>query len=212
MTTEVLTRKRRTTSTTSCLMWPQTWSMWTRTSTPTEDSWVPFVCLSVVSLLSCYCFSLYVEWFPVHTLWLKFVPCSSHRHRHVSCARWVILSPTSPSTSLSFSSFLLASRTSFCSSSSLSVMSWTKTTRTAAEELGPPDCKNSSTVVSPLPLPRTTTRKATSRDNSDSIRGWSAPWEWDRHPHRREQDRVRRCRLQAKKVLWDFEWDEERAD
>ena len=25
------------------------------------------------------------------TLWLKFVPCSFHRHRHVSCARWVTL-------------------------------------------------------------------------------------------------------------------------
>ena len=61
-------------------------------------------------------------------------------HAHVE---W--FSPTSPSTSLSFFSFPLASCTSFCLSPSSSLMSWTKTTRTAAEELGPPDFKNSST-------------------------------------------------------------------
>ena len=33
------------------------------------------------------------------------------------------------------------------------------------------------TVVSPLPLPRITTRKVKSRDRSDSIRGGSTPWE-----------------------------------
>ena len=45
------------------------------------------------------------RWFLVHTLWLKFAPCSSH-HRHVSCACWVTLASTSPSHSLSFSSYL----------------------------------------------------------------------------------------------------------
>ena len=55
------------------------------------------------------------------------------------------LSPTSPSTPLSFSSFLLSSCTSYCLSPYSSLMSWTTTTRTAAEELGHPDYKNSST-------------------------------------------------------------------
>ena len=59
------------------------------------------------------------------------------------------LSPTSPSTSLSFSSFPLSSCTTYCFSPSSSLMSWTKTTRTAAEELGPPDNKNSSTGYEP---------------------------------------------------------------
>ena len=67
-------------------------------------------------------------------------------HAHVELLS-LSLSLTSPSTSRSFSSFPLASRTSFCSSSSLSVMSWTKTTRNATEELGPPDSKNSSTSM-----------------------------------------------------------------
>ena len=51
--------------------------------------------------------------------------------------------------SLSLSSSPLASCTSFCLSPSSSLMSWTKTTRTAAEELGPPDKKNSSTGYEP---------------------------------------------------------------
>ena len=59
------------------------------------------------------------------------------------------LSPTSPSVSLSFSSFPLSSCTSYCLSPSSSLMSWTTTTRTAAEELGHPDYKNSSTVYEP---------------------------------------------------------------
>ena len=59
------------------------------------------------------------------------------------------LSPTSPSISLSFSSFPLASCTSYCLSPSSSLMSWTTTTRTAAEELGPPDKNNSSTGYEP---------------------------------------------------------------
>ena len=63
----------------------------------------------------------------------------------MSHARVVWLSPTSPSTSLSFSSFPLSSCTSYCLSPSSSLMSWTTTKRTAAEELGPPDKKNSST-------------------------------------------------------------------
>ena len=45
----------RATSTTTCLVWPQTWCLWTLTRTKTEDSWVPWACLSVVSLLSCSC-------------------------------------------------------------------------------------------------------------------------------------------------------------
>ena len=61
----------------------------------------------------------------------------------------MILSPTSPSTSLPFSSFPLSSCTSYCLSPSSSLMSWTKTTRTAAEELGHPDYKNSSTGCEP---------------------------------------------------------------
>ena len=95
-------------------MWPQTWSMCTLTRTTTEDSWVPFVCSSVVSLLSCYCFLC--QWM---------IPCA-HTVAQV-CALFVssslpcfmTLSSTSPSTSLSFSSSSLASSTSFCSSPSL---------------------------------------------------------------------------------------------
>ena len=74
-----------------------------------------FVCSVSSQLLL---FSLSVEWFLVLTLWLKFVPCSSHRHRHVSCARWVTLSPTSPFTSLTISSSPLSSCTSYCLSPS----------------------------------------------------------------------------------------------
>ena len=59
------------------------------------------------------------------------------------------LSPTSPSTLLSFSSFPLSSCTSYCFSPSSSLMSWTETTRTAVEELGPPDFQNSSTGYEP---------------------------------------------------------------
>ena len=63
-----------------------------------------WACLFAVSLLSCLCcprllHSSLLTW--LITLWLKFVLCSSHRHRHVSCARWVTLSPSSPSFSLS---------------------------------------------------------------------------------------------------------------
>ena len=53
------------------------------------------------------------------------------------------------SLSLSLSSSPLASSTSFCSSPSPSLMSWTKTTHTAAEELGPLDFQNSSTGCEP---------------------------------------------------------------
>ena len=106
MTTDLMTQSR-TTSTTTCSMWPQTWSMCTLTRTTTEDSWVP-----VVSMIPCAPTVAQVG------SRLKFVPCSSHRHRHVSCARWVTRSSTSPS-SLSFSSSSSASSTSFCSSPSL---------------------------------------------------------------------------------------------
>ena len=67
-------------------------------------------------------------------------------HAHVEC---LSLSPTSPSTSLSLSSSLLASCITYCLSPSSSLMSWTKATRTAAEELGPQDNKNSSTGYEP---------------------------------------------------------------
>ena len=59
------------------------------------------------------------------------------------------LSPTSPSASLSLSSSPIASCTSYCLSPSSSLMSWTTTTGTAAEELGPQDNKNSSTGYEP---------------------------------------------------------------
>ena len=97
MTTELMAQSRIT-STTTCLMWTQSWSMWTRTSRPTEDSWVPYVWLFYgVSLVSSLFDALHI------TLWLKcleFVPHSFQSHRHVSCAHWVTLSSTSPSTSL----------------------------------------------------------------------------------------------------------------
>ena len=57
--------------------------------------------------------------------------CDSLRHLHLH--------------SLSFSSFPLSSCTSYCLSPSSTLMSWITATRTAAEELGPPDNKNSST-------------------------------------------------------------------
>ena len=111
-TTELMTRMRRTTSTTTGLTWTQTWSTWTRTSTPTEDSWVPFVCL--------FC--------SVSLCRPRLIPCTSHCGssvsslcliHHVSCTRWVTLSSTSPSTSFSFSSFPLSSCTFYCLSPSL---------------------------------------------------------------------------------------------
>ena len=104
----------------TCLTWTKTWSMWTRTRTPTEDSWVLFVLLCL--------FRVVLVWFFAHhtkaqgSSELKDSNLSlfpSHGHRHVSCARWLTVFSTSPSTSLSFSSSSLASRTSFCSSLSL---------------------------------------------------------------------------------------------
>ena len=80
----------------------------------------------------------------MHTLWLKFVPCSPRSHRHVSCARWVT-SSTSPFTSLPISSSISSSCSSCCFSLSTSLMSWITTTRTSAEELGPLAKTNSST-------------------------------------------------------------------
>ena len=58
-------------------------------------------------------------------------------------------SSTSPFSSLLFSSSPLSSCTSCCLSPSTSFMSWTTTARTAAEEVGPPDKKNSSTGYEP---------------------------------------------------------------
>ena len=100
MTTELMSRMRRATSTTTCLTRTQTWSMWTRTNTPTEDSWVPFVCLlCIVSFMSSSFDSLHITLRLKRPQVLNFMPCSSHRHRHVSCARWVTLSlrPLHPS-------------------------------------------------------------------------------------------------------------------
>ena len=62
---------------------------------------------------------------------------------------WLSLRPLHLPHFLSLSSSPLASCTSFCLSPSSSLMSWTKTTRTAAEELGPADNKNSSTGIEP---------------------------------------------------------------
>ena len=109
-TTEIMTRMRRTTSTATCLTWTQTWSVWTRTSTPTEDSWVSVVSLCLIPCTS-HCGSR-----------LKICVCASFimSHAHVE---WLSLSSTSPPTSLSFSSSSIASSTSFCSSPSLR-LSW----------------------------------------------------------------------------------------
>ena len=114
-------------------MWPQTWNMWKPARTSTEDSWVPFVFASVVSLLSCYCF-----------LCQSMIPCA-HTLAQV-CALFVSSSPcfmrmlSDPRFDLSISfTFLLfislASWTSYCLSPSSSLL-WTITTRTAAEDLG----------------------------------------------------------------------------
>ena len=90
-TTELMTRMR---STTTCLTWTQTWSMWTRTSTTLETRECFFDCSSVVSLkcrprlISC-----------TSHLWLKAQDSRSCLIQHVSCSRWVTLSSTSPSTS-----------------------------------------------------------------------------------------------------------------
>ena len=65
------------------------------------------------------------------------------------CLMRTLSDSLSPSISFSFSSFPLSSCTSYCLSPSSSLMSWTTTTRTAAEELGPPDYKNSSTGYEP---------------------------------------------------------------
>ena len=78
----------------------------------------------------------------VHTLWLKFVSCSSS-----PCLMRTLSESLSNLSiySLSFSSFPLASCTSFCLSPSLSVMSWTTTMRIATGELAPQDYQNAST-------------------------------------------------------------------
>ena len=106
----------------------------------------PEACLSVVSVLICYCFPCPLnDSLRAHcgsSLFLVRLIVIAMSHAHVE---W--LSPTSPSTSLSLSSSPLASCTSFCLAPSSSLMSCTKTTHTAAEELGPPDNKNSSTVT-----------------------------------------------------------------
>ena len=121
-TTEVMTRMRRATSTTTCLMWTQTWSMWTRTSTPTEDLWVPFVCCSIVLVLVV---SVVLVWFLAHhTLpQLSSRAQASHGHRHFSCARWVTSSSTSLLT-FPISSSLPSTCSSYCLSPSSSLISW----------------------------------------------------------------------------------------
>ena len=87
-----------------------------------------YFCCQVVSSSS-WLFSLIV----VHTLWLKFVLSSSHRHRHVSCARWLL------HLLHFFSLHLLVSACIYCCFSlSISLMSWITITRTSGEELGLP--------------------------------------------------------------------------
>ena len=97
------------------------------------------LCFAVVPLVPC----------TSHTgprcLRLRLIP--SHGHHHVACMNWAcsLTSSTSSSTSFSSSSSSLSSCTSCCLSLSSSLMSWTTTTRTAAEELGPRDNEKSST-------------------------------------------------------------------
>ena len=92
--------------------------MWTRTSTPTVVSCVPFVCLL-------WCFVCVIFFFgSLHvTLWLKIFVFASHSIPWSSPCRMheqvePSLSSTSPSTSLSSSSSSLSSSTSSCPSSS----------------------------------------------------------------------------------------------
>ena len=73
----------------------------------------------LLCLFSVITVSFVSRWFLVHTLWLQSVFCSSHRLRHVSCARRVTLSSIPSSISFSFSSSSLVSSTFFCSSSSV---------------------------------------------------------------------------------------------
>ena len=128
----------RATSTITWLVWPQTWSMWTLTRTTTEDSWVPWACLFVVFLLVvsvvlvCCTVPCIHDWSHCgSSLCLVRLIVIAMSHAHVE---WSDLSIY-----LTFLLFLpLASCTSFSLSPSSSLMSWTKTTRTAAEELGPP--------------------------------------------------------------------------
>ena len=137
----------RATSTTTFSTWPQAWSMWTLTGT-TEGSWVPGACLSVVSLLSCprLLHSSLHTW--LITLWLKFVLrliVIAMSHAHVE---WLSLRPLhlphfpSLHSLFVFLHFLLPYTFLF-----LDVVDLTK--RTAAEEQGHPDNKNSSTGFEP---------------------------------------------------------------
>ena len=96
----------------------------------------------VVSVFCCQLVSLSVDWFLDHTVaqvCAVFVPSSS------PCLIVELLSSTSQFTSLPVSSSPSSSCTSCCLSPSTSLMSWTTTTRTSAEELGLPDKNDSST-------------------------------------------------------------------
>ena len=60
------------------------------------NAWVFMHCGSFVFVVSLFQSLFFVvSWlslcFDLITMWLKFVRCSFHRHRHVSCARWVTL-------------------------------------------------------------------------------------------------------------------------
>ena len=75
------------------------------------------------------------------------MPCSSHRHRHVPCTRWVTLSDLSTSfISYLFISFIFLH---FLPPLTFYFLDVVDCTRTSAEELGPPDKKNSITGHEP---------------------------------------------------------------
>ena len=101
----------RTTSTTTCLTWTQTWS-----NAHSREQHLNTCECPLFVRLQCL-FSVVLVWFLAHhTVAQDSRLCLIH---HVSCTRWLTLSSTSPSTSLSFSSSSSASSTSFCSSPSL---------------------------------------------------------------------------------------------
>ena len=109
LTTELMTQRRTQQAPQHGLTWTQTWSVWTRSSTTPEDSWVPSVCLFCsVSLVSSSFDSLHI------TLWLKIRVCASFI-MHTLIDFSLSLHP------LHFPSLhhLSASSTSFCSSLSL---------------------------------------------------------------------------------------------
>ena len=144
-TTELMTRMRIATSTKTCLMWWQTWSMWTLTRTWTECSWVLCVCVCFVLCLFLVV-SVVLVWSLAHHTGPSLSLIPSHGHRHVSCGRWVTSSSTSQSNFLTSSS-LPSTCSSYCLSLSSSLMSWITITRTAAKEIGHLDKNSFSTLT-----------------------------------------------------------------